>query len=105
VEAPRDFEAEFFLIASAWPASRLEHWLLFNRTRALENLSFLISSNCVGINRGTTFAGHSLVVDPMGEIVAGSNDQECVVWGEVNREAVLRARAEFPALKDRFFKI
>ena len=97
-------EAEFFLIASAWPFSRLEHWLLLNRTRALENLSYLISSNCVGINRGTRFAGHSLVVDPMGEVVTGSNDEECIVCGEVNRKVVLRARAEFPALKDRVFK-
>jgi predicted amidohydrolase len=99
-----DGGAEFFLISSAWPALRLEHWLLLNRTRALENLSYLISSNCVGINRGTQFAGHSLVVDPMGEIVAGSDDDEHVVWGEVNRDIVLKARAEFPALKDRVFK-
>ena len=100
-----DRGAEFFLISSAWPTFRQEHWLLLNRTRALENLSCLISSNCVGINRGTQFAGHSLVVDPMGEIVAGSNDdEECVVWGEVNRDIVLRARAEFPALRDRVFK-
>jgi predicted amidohydrolase len=99
-----DQGAEFFLISSAWPTPRLEHWLLLNRTRALENLAYLISSNCVGINRGTPFAGHSLVVDPMGEIVAGSKDEECVVWGEVNREVVLKARAEFPALKDRVFK-
>jgi len=99
-----DQGAEVFLIASAWPYPRLEHWLLFNRTRALENLTCLISSNCVGINRGTQFAGHSLVVDPMGQILAGSDEEECIVWGEVNREMVLRARTEFPALKDRVFK-
>ncbi len=99
-----DQEAEFFLIAAAWPTPRLEHWLLLNRTRALENLSYLISSNCVGTSRGTPFAGHSLIVDPTGEIVAGSKDEECVVWGEVNRDIVLRARADFPALKDRAFK-
>ena len=99
-----DQGAEFFLIASAWPYPRLEHWLLFNRTRALENLSYLVSSNCAGINRGTQFAGHSLIVDPMGQIIAGSNEEECIVWGEVNRETVLRVRAEFPALKDRVFK-
>ncbi len=98
-----DQEAEFLLIASAWPFSRLEHWLLLNRTRALENLSYLISSNCVGINRGTRFAGHSLIVNPMGEVVSGSKDEECIVWGEANRKAVLRARAEFPALRDRVF--
>ena len=99
-----DQGAEFFLISSAWPYPRLEHWLLFNRTRALENLTCLISSNCVGINRGTQFAGHSLVVDPMGQIIAGGNHEEGVVWAEVNRDIVLNARAEFPSLKDRVFK-
>ncbi len=99
-----DQGAEVFLVSSAWPTPRLEHWLLLNRTRALENLCYLISSNCVGINRGARFAGHSLVVDPVGEIIAGGNDGECVVRGEVNRDIVLRARAEFPALKDRIFK-
>jgi predicted amidohydrolase len=96
-----DEGAEFFLISSAWPYPRLEHWLLLNRTRALENLSCLISSNCTGVNRGTRFAGHSLVVDPMGLILAEGNDEECVVWAEVKRDIVLQARTEFPALKDR----
>ncbi len=99
-----DQGAEFFLVCSAWPYPRLEHWLLLNRTRSLENLSCLISSNSVGFNRGTQFVGHSLVVDPMGQIIAGGHDEECIVWGEVNREMVLRARAEFPALRDRVFK-
>jgi predicted amidohydrolase len=96
-----DQGAEFFLVSSAWPSSRLEHWLLLNRTRALENLSCLVSSNCTGINRGTQYIGHSLAVDPMGQIIAGSHEGECVVWSEVNRDMVLKARAEFPALKDR----
>jgi predicted amidohydrolase len=100
-----DQGVEFFLIAAAWPAPRLEHWFLLNRTRALENLSCLISSNCVGMNRGTQFAGHGLVVDPMGQIIAGGNDEEGVVWAEVNRDIVLNARAEFPSLNDRVFKI
>jgi predicted amidohydrolase len=99
-----DQGAEFFLISSAWPYPRLEHWLLLNRTRALENLSYLISSNCVGINRGIRFVGHSQVVDPTGQIIAGSDDEECIVWAEVSREIVLRVRAEFPALRDRVFK-
>jgi predicted amidohydrolase len=99
-----DQRVEFFLIAAAWPAPRLEHWLLLNRTRALENLSCLISSNCAGMNRGTPFAGHSLVVDPMGQVIAEGNDEEGVVWAEVNRDIVLKARAEFPSLKDRGFR-
>ncbi len=99
-----DQGAEFFLIASAWPYPRLEHWLLLNRTRALENLSYLISSNSAGINRGMRFVGHSQVVDPTGQIIAGSGDEECIVWAEVNRDVVSRVRAEFPALRDRVFR-
>jgi predicted amidohydrolase len=99
-----DQGAEFFLICSAWPSPRLEHWLLLNRTRALENLSCLISCNCTGINRRTQFIGHSLIVDPWGEVIAGGNEDESIVWGEVDRDVVLRARAEFPSLKDRVFK-
>jgi predicted amidohydrolase len=99
-----DHGAEFFLICPAWPYPRLEHWLLLNRARALENFSFLVSSNSVGTNRGKQFVGHSLVVDPMGNIIAGSGDEECIVWARVDRNTVLRARAEFPALRDRFFK-
>ncbi len=99
-----DQEAEFFLISSAWPYPRLEHWLLLNRTRALENLCYLISSNSAGINRGAMFLGHSQVVDPTGQIIAGGGDEECIVWAEATRERVLKVRAEFPALKDRVFK-
>jgi predicted amidohydrolase len=99
-----DRGAEFFLISSAWPTPRLEHWLLLNRTRALENLSCLLSANGVGINRGTPLMGHSLVVGPWGEIIAGGNDEESVVWGEVDRDSVLRTRSEFPALRDRVFR-
>jgi predicted amidohydrolase len=100
-----DGGAEFFLIPSAWPASRIEHWVLLNRTRALENLSCLISSNGVGINRGTQLMGHSLVVDPWGEIIASGDDEEGIVWGEINQDIVLKARAEFPALRDRILRI
>jgi predicted amidohydrolase len=99
-----DQGAEFFLISSAWPSPRLEHWLLLNRTRALENLSCLISSNCVGVNRGVQFVGHSLIVDPTGQIIAGSNDEECIIRAEVDRDIVSRSRAEFPALKDRVLR-
>jgi len=99
-----DQGAEFFLVSAAWPDSRLEHWLLFNRARALENLAYLISSNCTGTQQGTVFAGHSLVVGPMGEVIAEGGEEEGIVWADVDRPAVLKAREEFPVLRDRFYK-
>ena len=96
-----DLGAEFFLVVSAWPAVRLEAWVLFNRVRALENLAFLISCNCAGSDAGSPYAGHSMVVDPLGNILARGGDQECVVSMEIDIDQVASVRKEFSALHDR----
>lgn len=95
--------AEIFLVASAWPYPRLEHWMLFNRVRALENLTFLVSANCVGINNGTRCCGHSMVVDPWGIPVSSGGDEEDIVTADIELERVDRVRKEFPALQDIVF--
>jgi predicted amidohydrolase len=91
----------FFLVASAWPMARLDAWRLFNRARAHENLAFLISCNCAGLNGGTRLAGHSMVVDPWGRVVAEGGDGEDQVVAEIDPELPGQVRAEFPALADR----
>lgn len=93
--------AEVFLVCSAWPYPRLEHWIMLNRVRALENQCFLISSNSVGMNRGSQFVGHSMVVDPWGIILASGGDDEIIVRSEIDLSEVARARERFPALADR----
>jgi len=96
-----DSGANIFLIVSAWPYPRLEHWLLFNRARAIENQAYLISSNCVGTNRSIQFCGHSMIVDPWGTILASGGDEECIVKAEISLKKVEDIRKKFPALKDR----
>lgn len=93
--------AEIFLVASGWPYPRLEHWLMFNRIRAIENSAFLVSSNCAGKNRGIQFCGHSMIVNPWGTILASGGDEECIVQAEIDIEKVSSVRSEFPAVKDR----
>ena len=96
-----DRGANIFLVVSAWPYPRLEHWLIFNRTRAIENQAFLISSNCVGTNRSVQFCGHSMIVDPWGTILASGGDEECILRAEISLRKVEDIRNEFPALNDR----
>lgn len=96
-----DLGAEAFLICSAWPHPRLEHWILLNRVRAFENQCFLISANSVGPNLGTVFVGHSMIVDPEGIVIAGGGDEETVIHADIDIHTVKEARDEFPALKDR----
>lgn len=96
-----DRGAEIFLVCSAWPYPRFEAWQLLNRVRALENQSFLISSNAVGMNRGVQYVGHSVVVDPWGTVVAGAGDLEQIVRCEIDITGVTLARKTFPALAGR----
>jgi predicted amidohydrolase len=96
-----DLGAVFFLVVSAWPAVRLEPWILFNRVRALENLAFLISSNCAGADAGSPYAGHSMIVDPVGNVLAQGQDRECLVSAEIEIGRVAAVREEFSALHDR----
>ena len=93
--------AEIFLVCSAWPYPRLEHWIVLNRVRAIENQCFLISANSVGTNRGVQFVGHSMMVDPWGIIVASGGDDEVIVKAEIDLNEVGSARERFPALADR----
>lgn len=96
-----DKGAEIFLITSAWPYPRIEHWLLLNRVRALENLSFLISANCVGENGGSSFLGRSSIIDPWGNTIAAGGDKEVIVSGKIDLNEVRQRRNSFPSLKDR----
>jgi predicted amidohydrolase len=93
--------AEIFLVCSAWPYPRLEHWLMLNRVRALENQCFLMSSNSVGINQGIQFVGHSMIIDPWGTVQAGAGDNEIIIKSEVDLDNLKAARQQFPALADR----
>lgn len=99
-----DQECRLFLVVSAWPLMRLEAWTLFNRVRALENLSYLISCNCAGVDLGTQYGGHSMIVDPLGMVIAQGNEDECFVSAEIDIDSVDRIRKEFSALHDRVLK-
>lgn len=99
-----DQGVQIFLIPSAWPLARLEAWLLFNRVRALENLAYLISCNCAGANQGTVLAGNSMVVNPLGQVLAQAGEEEQILSLEIDPQAVEQTRSEFPAVSDRVFK-
>lgn len=99
-----DKGVEVFLVVSAWPLARKDHWVLFNRTRAVENQSFLISCNCAGSQKGQDYAGHSMVVDPWGVSLATGGKEEEIIWAEINLAKVAENRSSFPALKDRVWR-
>jgi len=96
-----DAGVEIFIICSAWPYPRLEHWLLLTRARAVENQSFLIAANAAGVNQGVQLVGHSMVVDPWGTVLAGAGDGETILRTDIDPTEVYAAREQFPGLAGR----
>lgn len=96
-----DRGVEVILVCSAWPYPRLEHWVMINRVRAIENQCFMVSANSCGMNQGAMFVGHSMHTDPWGIIKGSGGDDETIVRSELDLTRVQDARDRFPALADR----
>ena len=96
-----DRGAEAFVLCSGWPSRRIEHWRVLVRARAIENQAWVIACNEVGTHAGTELGGHSVVIDPLGAVVAEGGDAEEIVRAEVDPDAVGAWRSTFPVLRDR----
>lgn len=96
-----DAGAQTVLQVAAWPARRVEHWRTLLRARAIEDQVFVLACSAVGSQAGIEMAGHSLVIDPWGEILAEGGEGEEIVYAEIDPGVVTTTRANFPVLKDR----
>jgi predicted amidohydrolase len=96
-----DAGATLVLVPSAWPYPRVEHWRLFPRARAVENLCYVGAVNGVGAFENAELLGRSAVYDPWGTTLASAGDEPGTVTATVDRERVDEVRADFPALDDR----
>lgn len=96
-----DAGATTMVVAAGWPARRRGHWTLLNRARAVENQAYVLACGLSGTNGGVEQAGHSLVVDPWGEVLAEAGPGEDVLVVELDPAKVAQTREQFPALKDR----
>jgi predicted amidohydrolase len=96
-----DAGAETLVVSAGWPERRRSHWTLLARARAVENQSFVLACATAGTHAGVPQSGHSVVVDPWGEVLAEAGAGEEVLTVEFDPGKVATTREQFPALKDR----
>ncbi|MPY30650.1 carbon-nitrogen family hydrolase [Streptomyces adustus] len=96
-----DAGAEVLLLSAGWPERRRAHWTLLAQARAVENQAFVLACGTAGTHAGVPQAGHSIVVDPWGEVLAQAGAEEEVLTVEFDPAKVATVREQFPALKDR----
>ncbi len=81
------------------------HWHVLVRARAIETGSYVFAANQGGTHaEGRRTWGHSLIVDPWGEVLADGGDKVGWITAEIDPAEVDRARQMIPALRhDRSF--
>lgn len=100
--------AELLLVPAAFTKKTGEaHWHVLNRARAVENGAFVIAPCAVGeIPGGGESYGHSLVVNPWGEILAEGGDAPGVVQCTIDLDLVATTRQRIPSLQhDKPYKL
>ena len=89
-----------FYVAS-WPTARISAWDTLLAARAIENLSYCLGVNRVGIDGNQiAYTGHSAAYDFKGETLVNLEEQEQIQVITLNYTALEEYRSKFPAWKD-----
>ena len=91
---------EVFTIGANFPAARKEHWRTLNIARSIENQAFVIACNRIGDDPSLSFAGGSMIISPLGEIIAEADESECIIQAELDLDELRAWRTRFPTLND-----
>ena len=95
--------AQLFVVIASWPTVRIEHWRALLRARAIENQAYVVGVNRCGTDPKLAYPGRSVVVDPLGDLVADAGEGENCLGVEIDLERVAAWRRDFPALRDMRF--
>src|SRR5262249_10160500 len=67
---------ELFTVIASWPDKRLQHWVALLQARAIENQAYVVGVNRIGTDPYYHYAGRSLIVSPLGELLADAGASE-----------------------------
>ena len=89
-----------FVVIACWPKIRIQHWSILLRARAIENQAYVVGLNRTGNDLNLEYGGHSMVIDPMGNILVDGGEKEGLIEAEIKKNAVDDWRSEFSAIND-----
>ncbi len=94
-------DTDLYLVPANWPDARRVHWRTLLHARAIENQAYVVGVNRVGDGGALTYVGDSMIVDPMGEVLASAAGGEATLLCDVDPATVVAARHRFRFLQDR----
>ena len=94
--------AEFITIPAAFTQTTGKaHWHTLVRARAIETGCFVLAPNQCGHHNDKRYSyGHSLIVDPWGEILADGGAEPGVIYADIDLAQVAKVRSRIPSLQN-----
>lgn len=98
-----DAGAQALLLPAEWVPGPLkeDHWTTLLRARAIENTIYVAAAD----QCAPTGAGNSMIVDPMGVVLAALGEQTAVAVANLSEERLRTVRLKNPALELRRFQV
>ncbi|MGT2907093.1 carbon-nitrogen family hydrolase [Streptococcus dentiloxodontae] len=94
--------AQLLFVVAQWPESRIQQWEILLRARAVENQAFVVAVNRVGDGPDDHFNGHSMIIDPLGNIILQArDDEEGVFTANIDLSQTAAVRGSIPVFEDR----
>jgi deaminated glutathione amidase len=92
---------DIWFVPSAFTAlTGAAHWDILLRARAIENQCYVVAPAQGGLHpNGRRTHGHSMIVDPWGEVLACKPQGEGVVLAELDSSRIAEVRQSLPALQ------
>jgi predicted amidohydrolase len=94
-----DRGAQLLVVPAAWVAGerKVDHWRTLVRARAIENTVFVAAAG----QPGPRYSGHSMLVDPLGDVLAEAGDETTTLRVTLDPGLLDRARRTNPSLANR----
>lgn len=93
---------DILVYSANWPQNRKEIWNILLMARALENQTYVVGINRIGVDGNSiSYSGNSQLIDAKGKILSDTEDYyENIVSGEFSYSDLMKFRTSFPVLPD-----
>lgn len=95
-------EYDLLIYVANWPKPRIQAWDALLKARAIENMSFVIGVNRIGLDGNKhEYVGHSVILDELGNSIVEANENNGVFFTTLDKSKMHQTREKLNFLNDR----
>ncbi len=102
VFARNTVDYDVLIYVANWPKPRVGAWDALLKARAIENMSYCIGVNRIGLDgKGLEYVGHSGIYNVLGDEIAFAKAEEKIITATLSKNHIKETRERLPFLEDK----